>query len=96
VPYPYKNYSGLSLFVTLRDYFSAPRYIGGILYAHSIVEEVGPNNTLCQQVGTTPTLRVGTSFIEIFHGNGLADVALSLSILVFLTSHRFIYPSEGI
>jgi hypothetical protein len=59
VPYPYKNYSGFSFFVTHRDWFSVPRDIGGILNAHSIVEEDGSNNTVCQKVGTTPTLRVG-------------------------------------
>ena len=42
------------------------------------------------------TLQVRASFIEIFHGNGLADAVLSLGPLVLLPPHSFIYPLEGI
>ena len=97
VPYPYEKYTGLSLSLSLayRDWCSAPRYFGGILYTDSTVEEAGPTKTLCQQVGTTPCFHVA-SFIEIFFWNGLADATLLLGFPFLLTSHRFIYPSEGI
>jgi hypothetical protein len=42
------------------------------------------------------TLRVGAPFVVIFYWNGLADAALLIGLLFILTSHRFIYPSEGI
>ena len=64
MPYPYKKYSDLSLSLAHRDWFSAPRYFGGILYADSIMEEAGPTKTLCQQVGTTPCFHVaGRGFV---------------------------------
>jgi hypothetical protein len=58
VQYPHRKYSGLSLFLTHRDWCAVPWYSGRIHFADQISKEEGPNDVLFQQVETPPHFHV--------------------------------------
>jgi len=58
VLYPKKRVGPFSFFCGYAEWFSVPRYVGGISHGYLILEEEGPNGTLFQKDGVLPHFHI--------------------------------------